>query len=114
MSAPRSFVEEYAHLPVIDMECLRRRREAFLAVARRHGVARLRVFGSVARGEARPDSDVDFVVELEPGADRGWMLGGLYADLQDLLDGRRIDVVELHERSRPEFRAVVERDAVDL
>lgn len=114
MAAPRSFVEEYAHLPIIDLAFLRARQEAIDAIKRRHGVARLRVFGSVARGDARPDSDVDFVVELAPGADRGWMLGALYADLQDLVDGRRIDLVEFHAGSRPEFRAEVERDAVDL
>ncbi len=51
----------------------------------------MRVFGSVARGEARPDSDVDLLVELEPG--RSLLdLGGLLTDLQTLL-GRKVDVV---------------------
>jgi uncharacterized protein len=46
---------------------LRRSRQRLLDAARRHGARNLRVFGSVARGDETPDSDVDFLVELEPG-----------------------------------------------
>lgn len=71
---------------------LQAQREAILELAERRGVRSLRVFGSVARGEARPDSDVDFLIELEPG--RTLLdLGALQMDLQDLL-GRKVDVVE--------------------
>lgn len=67
-------------------------REEILRIAARHGAATVRVFGSVARGDARPDSDIDFLVELERG--RSLMdLGGLLSDLEELL-GRRVDVVE--------------------
>lgn len=48
-------------------ERLRRRRRTLLNAARRHGVVKLRVFGSLARGEARPGSDIDLLVDLEPG-----------------------------------------------
>lgn len=114
MAVPRSFVEEYAHLPVIDLAFLRARGERIAALKRRRGVARLRVFGSVARGEARPDSDVDFAVDLAPDADRSWMLGGLYADLRDLVDGRPIDLVDLAPDTRPELRAEIDREGVEL
>jgi predicted nucleotidyltransferase len=51
----------------------------------------LRVFGSVARGEAGPESDVDFLVEMEPN--RTYLdIGALLMDLQDLL-GRKVDLV---------------------
>jgi predicted nucleotidyltransferase len=74
------------------------KRQEILKLAARHGARRLRLFGSMARGEARPDSDVDFLVDLEPG--RTLLdLGALLMDLQDLL-GRRVDLVEpraLHE-----------------
>ena len=73
-------------------ERLRAKREDVLRVAARHGVRALRVFGSVARGEAGPESDIDFLVELEPH--RSLLdLGGLVMDLQDLLDCQ-VDVVE--------------------
>lgn len=73
------------------VELLRSQRDEILRVAAQHGAFNVRVFGSVARGEADPDSDVDFLVDLEP--DRSLLdLGGLLMDLQDLL-GREVDVV---------------------
>lgn len=72
-------------------ELLKDRREDILRLAAQHGAHNVRVFGSVARGEARPDSDIDLLVELEPG--RSLLdLGGLLMDLQALL-GREVDVV---------------------
>ncbi len=72
-------------------ELLKDRREDILRIAAQHGAHNVRVFGSVARGEARPDSDVDLLVELESG--RSLLdLGGLLMDLQTLL-GREVDVV---------------------
>lgn len=72
-------------------ELLRSKREEILRAALRHGASNLRVFGSVARGEADEASDVDFLVDVEWG--RSLLdLGGLLADLQELL-GRRVDVV---------------------
>ena len=66
-------------------ELLQEKREEILRIAARRGAYNVRVFGSVARGEARPDSDVDFLVELKPN--RSLLdLGGLLMDLQDLLE----------------------------
>lgn len=66
-------------------------RTRILDLARKHGVRNVRVFGSFARGQAGKDSDIDFLVDLDP--DRSLMdLGGLLMDLQTLL-GRRVDVV---------------------
>lgn len=57
----------------------------------RHGASNIRIFGSVARGEAKADSDVDVLVDLEDG--RSLLdLGGLLMDLQDLL-GRQVNIV---------------------
>ena len=71
---------------------LRRNRDAILNVADRHGARNVRIFGSVARGEAGPDSDIDLLVDLEPGRS---LLDhvALIQDLEDLLD-RKVDVVE--------------------
>jgi predicted nucleotidyltransferase len=67
------------------------KREQILAIAARHGASQVRVFGSVANGTADADSDIDFLVELEPGRSL-FDLGGLLMDLQGLLQ-RRVDVV---------------------
>ncbi|MCC7446856.1 MAG: nucleotidyltransferase family protein [Anaerolineae bacterium] len=66
------------------------KRADILRLAKHHGVYNVRVFGSVARGNAGPDSDIDFVVDgLENAA---WGGGRLLIDLQTLL-GRRVDLV---------------------
>lgn len=67
------------------------KRDAILALAAKHGASNVRVFGSVAEGKADEASDVDFLVDMEPG--RSLLdLGGLLMDLQDLL-GREVDLV---------------------
>ena len=72
-------------------QLLREKRAEILRIAAEHGARDVRVFGSVARGEADPESDVDFLVELEPG--RSLLdLGGLQMELESLL-GCRVDVV---------------------
>jgi predicted nucleotidyltransferase len=68
------------------------KREEILRIAARHGAFNVRVFGSMARGEAQPESDVDFLVDVGPDHS-AFFPGGLVADLEDLL-GRRVDVVE--------------------
>lgn len=71
-------------------ERLRRRRRALLDAAQRHGVVKLRVFGSMARGEAGPESDIDFLVDLKP--DRTLLdLAGFRREAAQILD-TRVDV----------------------
>jgi predicted nucleotidyltransferase len=90
---------------------LRKKRDEILEVAARHGARNVRIFGSAARGEANDQSDVDFLVEMEPGRTLLDM-GGLLMDLRALL-GRDIDVVT--ERGlKPRIRARVLKDAVAL
>ena len=67
------------------------RRDSVLQLAAMHGAYNVRVFGSVARGESDSRSDVDFLVDLEPGRSLS-DLGGLLMDLQDAL-GAPVDVV---------------------
>ncbi len=95
---------------------LQARRDEILEVAASNRAGNVRVFGSVARGEARPDSDVDFLVEFEPGASL-LDLSGLHLDLEELL-GRPVHVVELpttpaSERERQAIERI-EREAVPL
>jgi predicted nucleotidyltransferase len=92
-------------------DLLHRNRDEILKLAATHGARNIRVFGSVARGEADEQSDVDFLVDLEPG--RSLLdLGGLLMDMQNLL-GRRVDVVT--EKSlRPRIRDQVFHEAVPL
>ena len=85
----------------MNIDELKERREAILQIAARHGARDVRIFGSLVRGQARPDSDVDVLVNLEPGRSL-FDLGGLLMDLQELL-GRPVDVVTeqgLRERIR--------------
>ena len=87
------------------------RRDDILSVAERYGARNVRVFGSVARGDARPDSDVDILVDMEPGRSL-FDVGGLLSELQTLL-GVDVDVVT-EKGLRPRIRAEVLREAVPL
>lgn len=87
------------------------RREEILLIAAKHGARNVRIFGSVARAEAGRDSDVDVLVDLEPGRSL-FDLGGLLMELQDLL-GCRVDVVT-EKGLRPRIRERVLREAVSL
>ena len=86
-------------------------REQLLSLARRRGVTSVRVFGSMARGGERDDSDVDLLVTLAPGTS-ALALGGLLLDAQELL-GRRVDVVTVASL-HPALRDRVLADAVPL
>lgn len=81
------------------------------AIAARYGVQALWVFGSVARGEAEEESDLDLLVSLEPGRSL-FDLGGLAYDLGELLDCR-VDVVTVGALSGA-FREAVLRDATPI
>jgi len=81
------------HQETLTLEGLRARRREILKVAASRGARNVRVFGSLARDEARLDSDIDFLVEMEPGR-TALDLSELILDLQDML-GRRVDVVEI-------------------
>lgn len=91
-------------------ELIGARRDQILQLAAAQGVTNVRVFGSVARGEAAPDSDIDFLVDgLENAA---WGGGRLLMELQALL-GRQVDLVserDLH----PLMRAEVLKEAIPL
>ncbi len=107
---PRSGIVVRETSPALRLADLRARREELLAIAARHGARQVRVFGSVARGDARPDSDVDFLVELEPGR-TVLDLSGLILDLEEAL-GREVDVVEVRRPSQAAER--IRHEAVPL
>ena len=93
------------------LEQVQSKREDILQLAARRGARNVRLFGSVARNEAGPDSDVDFLVDLEPG--RSLLdLGGLLMDLQKLM-GCKVDVVT-ETGLRPRLRPRVLREARPL
>ena len=79
-----------------------------LEIAAKHGARNIRIFGSVVRGEARLDSDVDFLVDMEPGRTL-FDMGGLLMDLRDLL-GLEVDVVT-EQGLKPRIRDRVLKEA---
>lgn len=88
-------------------------RDALARVCRRHHIRWLAVFGSQARGEARPDSDVDVVVEFEPGMTPGFAIETVVEALRSVLGGRRVDLVTRRGLS-PRFREHILATAVPL
>lgn len=73
------------------MAAIQHQRDAIHAIAKRHGALSIAVFGSVARGNDHPDSDVDFLVEFEPGSSL-LNLMNLQDELEELL-GCSVDVL---------------------
>lgn len=90
---------------------LHRRRDEIAAIAARHGVSNMRLFGSVARGEERPDSDIDLLADIAEG--RG------FADYLAAIDeleralGRRVELV-IERSLSPHFRPFIEPEAKPL
>ena len=86
-------------------------RTALAALCQRHHIRRLSLFGSVLKGTAGENSDVDLLVEFEPGQAPGLIaLAGIEADLSSLIGGRRVDLRTPQDLS-PLFRGEVLRTA---
>jgi predicted nucleotidyltransferase/DNA-binding XRE family transcriptional regulator len=90
---------------------VRHHRNDLVATAAEYGVSNLRVFGSVARGEDRPDSDVDLLADFPPGLSLSG-LGRLEADLEAIL-GTRVDLIPAADL-KPGVRQRVEPDLIPL
>lgn len=94
------------------LDDLKSNRSAILALASRYGARHIRVFGSVARGEERPGSDVDFLVDFDKGYDMFNQRIPFSDQLESLL-GRRVDLIPEHELNR-HIRDDVLSECVDL
>lgn len=92
-------------------DLLKENRSEILRIARRYGAGNVRVFGSAARGDAGAESDLDLLVDLEPGRNL-FDLGGFLYEVQELL-GVPVDVVT-EKGLREHVRSNVLRDAVAL
>ena len=81
------------------------------SIAAKHGAYNIRIFGSVVRGEAGPDSDIDFLIDVGPMTS-SWFPAGLILDLEETL-GRRVEVVT-EKALNPYIRDHVLREAIPL
>jgi uncharacterized protein len=100
--------------PAPSLEELRRRRDEIVQIAARHGASTVRVFGSVARGDAGPNSDLDILVDMGDGRSL-FELAAVQGDLEELL-GCPVHVVTTGGLSyaRDHTREQIEREAVSL
>lgn len=93
-------------------ELLHDRRSQILAIVAKHGAYNVRVFGSVARGEATAESDIDFLVDYDLEKITPWFPGGLLLDLEQLLN-RKVDIATV-DMLKERIRDRVLREAVAL
>ena len=93
------------------LEILQERKDDIRRIAATHGAYNIRVFGSVVRGEAGPESDIDLLIEKGPMTS-SWFPAGLVLDLEELL-GRRVEIVT-EKALNPYLRDRVLREAVPL
>jgi predicted nucleotidyltransferase len=91
---------------------VRQHRAELVRAAAAHGVRGLRVFGSVARSEESPDSDLDLMADLPAGLGL-FGLGHVVAELEAILGGVRVDLVPASDL-KPGVRERIERDLVEL
>lgn len=103
-------LDEEAREPPTLSAVLRKLRDAE-AMLRQEGVSSIWVFGSVARGEARPDSDIDLALEFAPDRTPTLFTLGRLQDLIEALLGTKVDV-GLRRDLRPHVAQAFERDAV--
>jgi len=94
------------------LDDMRVKKDAILALGLKYGAKHIRVFGSVARYEERPDSDIDILVEFPRGYDLFNQRLPLTEQLARLLE-RRVDLIPEHELNR-HLREQVLNEAVDL
>lgn len=94
------------------LDTLKAKRETIAAAGRQFGARRIRVFGSVARGEETASSDIDFLVDLPAGYDLFTQRLPLAERLEEIT-GHRVDLIPEHELNR-HLRPFVLAEAVDL
>lgn len=90
---------------------LHEKRADIQSITAKHGAYNIRIFGSVVRGEAGPDSDIDFLVDAGPTTS-SWFPAGLILDLEEIL-GRRVEIVTA-KALNPYIRDRVLREAIPL
>jgi len=94
------------------LDDIRSRKDVITELGRKYGARRLRLFGSVARGEERPGSDVDFLVDFPPGYDLFAQRLPLTEHLSALLN-RHVELVPEHELNR-HLRDHILAEAIEL
>lgn len=93
------------------IETIRQERESILEIASRYHARNVRLFGSVARGDEQSDSDIDFLVDFQPGStllDQVGLIDALSSKL-----GRKVDVVSARALNRHMSREIL-KEAVNL
>ena len=93
-------------------QVLLEKREEILQVAAKHGAYKVRIFGSVARGEDDEKSDIDFLIDYDLSKISPWFPSGLMQDLQSIL-GRKVDIVTV-EGLKERIRERVLEEAIAL
>lgn len=96
---------------MITRDDIVKRRDEIIAMAKQYGASDIRIFGSVARGDATETSDLDLIVRLDPGRSL-FDLGGLLMDLRDLL-GVKVDIIS-ENGIRDRWREHLMHEAVAL
>lgn len=91
---------------------LREKRQEIIEIAAQHGAYNVRVFGSVARGEAQRDSDIDFLIDYSSENRSSWFPVRLIRDLENLL-GRKVDIVT-EQGLKQRIRERVLQEAIPL
>lgn len=91
-------------------ECINKLRDNVLHIRNEYGVTEMYLFGSVARGDNRPDSDVDILVAMPP---KIFVVSALHRFLENLLNSS-VDLIRNHSHLSPQFINQIHRDAIRI
>ena len=92
-------------------ESVKTKRDEIRRIAKQHGASNIRLFGSVSRGESKPESDIDFLIDVTSETS-AWFPVGLIQDLETLL-GKRVEIVTERALNK-DLREKVLREAVPV
>jgi len=111
MESPPTALLDPSESPTLEL--LRQERDRIIAIFQNHGASNVKIFGSVARGEAKPDSDIDFLCDYDIEKITSWFPSGPALELEAFL-GKKVDIATGMNFQTERILQKVQKDLIEL